>query len=39
MLKGVVVKKSEWLLLDDVGIFFRVLKWLLKIAKIAKTWE
>jgi hypothetical protein len=39
MLKGVVIKKIEWLLLDDVGILFRVLKCFLKIAEIAKTWE
>jgi hypothetical protein len=37
MLKGVVVKKSEWLLLDDMGILFYVLKCFLKIAKITKT--
>ena len=39
MLKGVVVKKSEWFLLDDMGILFHVLKYFWKSSKLQKREE
>ena len=38
MFKSVVVKNDDWLPLDVMGICFHVLKCLLKIAEITKTW-